>query len=59
MLDKYADCWPVNDMLLARLKSSSTNYRKRQRDSAGTKALEEVEQMRKKERKKEKKRKTV
>jgi len=59
MLDKYADCWPVNYMLLARLKSTSTKYRKRKHDSAGIKALEGVEQMKKKGKKKEKKRKTV
>ena len=46
-------------MLLARLKSTSTKYRKRKRDSAGIKALEEVEQMKKKEKKREKKRKMV
>ena len=59
MLDKYVDCWLVNDMLLARLKSTSTKYCKRKHDSTGIKALEEVEQMRKKEKKKEKKRKTL
>ncbi|KIM77377.1 hypothetical protein PILCRDRAFT_91123 [Piloderma croceum F 1598] len=55
ILDNYADCWPVNDMLLARLKTSSMRNQKRQRDRVGAKALEEVEQLKKKEKKKKRK----
>jgi hypothetical protein len=42
-LDDYSRFWPVDDLLKAFLKSSSSRWRREQRQKAANKALEKAE----------------